>query len=59
MIIERDIMEVCWTCGDCQKTNDLTCPVWEDIYGQYVAIECPDCLAVAYVACDDSEAVTQ
>lgn len=50
--IERDVMEVRWTCGDCENTNDLSCPVWEDINGEYVVIECPDCLKVLYVSLD-------
>ena len=50
MIIEREIMEVLWTCPKCQKTNQLVAPVWEDVYGEYVAIECPDCLGVEYVS---------
>lgn len=58
MIIERDIMAVRWSCPHCQAENDLTCPVWEDTYGEYLAVECPDCLAVEYVSLDPSE-VTQ
>jgi predicted RNA-binding Zn-ribbon protein involved in translation (DUF1610 family) len=54
MIIERDIMQVQWTCPHCQKENLLEAPVWQDIYGDYVAIECPDCLAVEYVSLEDS-----
>lgn len=49
MIIEREEIEIRWTCPACEKTNDLTAPVWQDIYGDYVAIECPDCLGVEYV----------
>lgn len=50
MIIERQEMAVQWTCPQCSEENQLTCPVWEDIYGEYVAVECPDCLGVEYVS---------
>jgi ribosomal protein S27E len=52
MIIERDIMQVQWTCPKCEKENILSVPVWEDINGEYLAIECPDCLGVEYVSLD-------
>lgn len=53
-ITEVQEMQVTWTCPSCEKTNQLTAPVWEDFYGQYVAIECPDCLAVEYVSLKDN-----
>jgi predicted RNA-binding Zn-ribbon protein involved in translation (DUF1610 family) len=50
MIIEREEMQVQWTCPNCTEENLLVCPVWEDLYGEYVAVECPDCLQVEYVS---------
>ena len=50
MIIEREEMQVQWTCPGCSEENLLVCPVWEDLYGEYVAVECPDCLQVEYVS---------
>jgi hypothetical protein len=50
MILERELMDVRWTCPHCLKENLLTAPVWQDMHGEYVAIECPDCLAVEYVS---------
>ena len=55
MIIERGTMEILWTCGRCQKSNEMQAPIWQDMYGDYVAIECPDCLAVEYVSTDNLE----
>lgn len=49
MIIERELMAVRWTCPACAAENDLDAPVWEDVYGEYVAIECPDCFDEEYV----------
>jgi predicted RNA-binding Zn-ribbon protein involved in translation (DUF1610 family) len=54
MIIESEIMQVQWTCPKCSKENRLEAPVWEDIYGAYVAIECPDCLGVEYVDLEEN-----
>jgi predicted RNA-binding Zn-ribbon protein involved in translation (DUF1610 family) len=50
MIIEREEMQVLWTCPACEKENNIICPIWEDVYGEYVAVECPDCLKVEYVS---------
>lgn len=50
MIIEKEDIAVLWTCPNCYKENSLICPVWEDIYGEYAGIECPDCLRVEFVS---------
>lgn len=43
MIIERELIEVRWTCPACAEQNDLEAPIWEDHYGEYVPVECPNC----------------
>lgn len=55
MIVESGEIEVLWTCGACQKTNELMAPIWKDIYGEYVPVECPDCSTIEYVSLDNLE----
>lgn len=55
MIIEREVIEVRWTCPACAEQNDLEAPIWEDHYGAYVAVECPNCLKVEYVSLKERE----
>lgn len=49
MIIERGEMSGSWICLQCTEENQLTCPVWEDSDGEFLAVECPDCGGVEYM----------
>ena len=49
-------MEIAWTCTKCEHISKQTREVWENIYGQYVAVECPACLVEHEVYLDSEVA---
>jgi rubredoxin len=38
-----DIMDINWTCGDCQTEFDTDSPVYSDIGGELIRFDCPEC----------------
>jgi rubredoxin len=38
-----DIMEISWTCQDCEVEFDTESPVYSDINGEFINFSCPEC----------------
>lgn len=50
-----DIMEIVFTCQDCQIETAYSEPIFSDIDGEFVAFTCPECCHDYTIRLDDNK----